>query len=333
MPVFFIVLFFTHTASQCSDTDGEITSCLGATVCHMHRCCFFTWSCDQTALNRLVSSSSAVGPRSKTLRRAEVDHFRLPYLDARLITQTRRWPSANSHGRIHFREASESVATGFLLLFRAAKPIRAKRLCNRWANVGMSQQKPELKSLQCCELGVGKKMNEHIQSIRNSATHTTSPQVKTQILPLFCECPKEKIKQRQLHSIIHLCSSPNWSGCASCWQRLPQPFAMRGDSTGVKCHELLWVSQAGSGLRCVHSPAPRRHTNQNSSLPCAPAPSRRRRTHYLWMGVALPRAFPPVPLHFWNATGWSMEAGGTQMALKARSGAQAAQRKSECLGN
>lgn len=32
--------------------------------------------------------------------------------------------------------------------------------------------------------------------------------------------------------------------------------------------------------------APQRHTNQNSSLPCAPVPSLHRHTHYLWMGVA-----------------------------------------------
>lgn len=172
MPVFlfcccwlFFLFFYIHSFPMfCHRWQDNVLS-----QCHVvsHAPLLLTWSCDQTALDCFVSSSSAIGPRSKTLRPAAVHQFRLPHLDARLITQTHRWPSAKSHALIHFREAPESVATGFLLLFRAAKPIRAKRLCNRWANVGMSQQKPESKSLQCCKLEVGEK-NEWAHSVNQT---------------------------------------------------------------------------------------------------------------------------------------------------------------------
>lgn len=141
----------------------------------------------------------------------------------------------------------------------------------------------EWKCVQSCRLDG--KAGEWAHSANQKWRHSlhNAPSKNTDFIR---QSPKEK---KQFVSIIDSRLSLKWKLTASgfaCASRLPQPCAMRSDSAEVKCHDLLWVSQACSGPRRVHSPGPQRHSNQNSSLPCAPVPSPHRHTHYLWMGVA-----------------------------------------------
>lgn len=189
---FYCFFFFTNTASRCSDTDGKITSCLSATLCYMHRRCFMR-SCDRTVLIRcvvLLRRRCLIWNRQQSVSSVSLiwtpDYHKHSAADHRPSHMT----------RIHFREAAESAATGFWLLVRVGKPIRAKRLCNSWANVGISQHRTEWKSLQSCKLG-GKE-GQWAHSVHQKKCHSHH------------NAPSKNTEKKLFVSIINFLPSLNW---------------------------------------------------------------------------------------------------------------------------
>lgn len=107
------------------------------------------------------------------------------------------------------------------------------------------------------------------------------------------------------------------------WKQVRLCFMLTPSFPTVKPREV--IAPGSNATSCFKSPRPAvdcsasplkpRGDAQTKTVACPVHPSPPRTdTHiiYEWEWCAL----PPVPLHFWNATSRSMQAGGTQMALK-----------------